>query len=78
MYEKPMWRISTHAALLWDETEKSSQHAKFSGKKMEYFDPEINESYVPYVIETSIGVDRMFLSVLCSAYKEEQLEGNKM
>ena len=42
---------------------------------MEYFDPEINESYVPYVIETSIGVDRMFLSVLCSAYKEEQLEG---
>ncbi len=52
-----------------------SQHAKFSGKKIEYFDPELNESYTPYVIETSIGVDRMFLSVLCSAYKEEQLEG---
>ena len=52
-----------------------SQHAKYSGKKIEYFDPELNESYTPYVIETSIGVDRMFLSVLCSAYKEEQLEG---
>ena len=52
-----------------------SQHAKYSGKKIEYFDPELNQSYTPYVIETSIGVDRMFLSVMCSAYKEEQLEG---
>ena len=52
-----------------------SQHAKYSGKKIEYFDPEINESYTPYVIETSIGVDRMFLSIMCAAYKEEQLEG---
>ncbi len=52
-----------------------SQHAKYSGKKIEYFDPELNESYTPYVIETSIGVDRMFLSIMCAAYKEEQLEG---
>ena len=52
-----------------------SQHAKFSGKKIEYFDPETNESYTPYVIETSIGVDRMFLTVLCHAYEEEALEG---
>ena len=52
-----------------------SQHAKFSGRKIEYFDPDINESYTPYVIETSIGVDRMFLSVLCHAYQEEKLEG---
>ena len=52
-----------------------SQHAKFSGKKIEYFDPETNESYTPYVIETSIGVDRMFLTVLCHAYEEETLEG---
>ena len=52
-----------------------SQHEKFSGKKIQYFDPEINESYTPYVIETSIGVDRMFLSVLCSSYEEEQLPG---
>ena len=42
---------------------------------LEYFDPELNESYTPYVIETSIGVDRMFLSIMCAAYKEEQLEG---
>ena len=52
-----------------------SQHAQFSGKKIEYFDPELNESYTPYVIETSIGVDRMFLSVMSHAYEEEQLEG---
>ncbi len=52
-----------------------SQHEKFSGKKIQYFDPELNESYTPYVIETSIGVDRMFLSVLCSSYEEQELEG---
>lgn len=52
-----------------------SQHEKFSGKKIQYFDPELNESYVPYVIETSIGVDRMFLTVLCSCYENQQLEG---
>lgn len=52
-----------------------SQHEKFSGKSIKYFDPETNESYVPYVIETSIGVDRMFLSVMCHSYEEEELEG---
>ena len=52
-----------------------SQHEKFSGKKIQYFDPELGESYVPYVIETSIGVDRMFLSVFCSSFEEEKLEG---
>ena len=51
------------------------QHAKYSGKKIEYFDPEDNQSFTPYVIETSIGVDRMFLSIMCHAYEEEQLEG---
>lgn len=54
-----------------------SQHAKYSGKKIEYFDPELNESYTPYVIETSIGVDRMFLSVMASAYCEETLENGE-
>ncbi len=49
-------------------------HEKESGKKLRYFDPESNESYVPYVLETSIGLDRMFLAVLSSAFKEEQLE----
>lgn len=50
-----------------------SQHQKFSGKKMTYFDTEINQHYVPYVIETSIGLDRMFLLVLCHAYQEETI-----
>ena len=54
-----------------------SQHEKFSGKNIKYFDPETNESYVPYVIETSIGVDRMFLSIMSSSYCEEQLESGE-
>ncbi len=50
------------------------QHEEYSGKKLQYFDPEINENYVPYVIETSIGLDRMFLAILSTAYKNEVLE----
>ena len=49
-------------------------HQKFSGKKLQFFDPETNESYVPYVIETSIGLDRTFLAVISYAYNEETLE----
>ncbi len=52
-----------------------SQHEKFSGKNIKYFDPELNQSYVPYVVETSIGLDRMFLSIMAGAYTEEELEG---
>ena len=52
-------------------------HQKFSGKKIQYFDPEVGENYVPYVVETSIGVDRMFLAVLSNSYKEEQLENGE-
>ena len=51
-----------------------SRHAEFSGKKLQYFDPETNESYTPYVIETSIGLDRMFLAMFSYAYTEEKLE----
>lgn len=50
------------------------QHEIHSGKKLQYFDPSTNESYVPYVIETSVGLDRLFLSVLSAAYQEESLE----
>ncbi len=50
-----------------------SQHEKHSGKKMQYFDPEINERYTPYVIETSIGLDRMFLAVFSAALQDETL-----
>ena len=50
-----------------------SQHQKYSGKKITYFDPELNESYVPFVVETSIGVDRMFLQIMAASYSEEEL-----
>ncbi|MCK4662393.1 MAG: glycine--tRNA ligase [Bacteroidales bacterium] len=49
------------------------QHQKFSGKKMQYFDNDLNKSYIPYVIETSIGLDRMFLLILSNAYTEEKI-----
>ena len=54
-----------------------SQHEKFSGKNIKYFDPQANENYTPYVIETSIGVDRMFLSIMCHSYEEEKLENGE-
>ncbi len=50
------------------------QHEKFAGKKLQYYDNEKNESFVPYVVETSIGLDRMFLVLMCNALQEEQLE----
>ena len=50
------------------------QHQEYSGKKMQYFDPEKGSSYIPFVIETSIGVDRMFLQVISASYKEEELK----
>jgi len=53
-----------------------SQHEKHSGKKLQYFDPEDNKSYVPYVLETSIGLDRMFLAVFSNSLQEEELENN--
>src|SRR6187551_3443122 len=51
-----------------------SSHEKFSGKKLQYFDSEENANYTPYVVETSVGLDRMFLAVFSSSYKEEKLE----
>ena len=51
-----------------------SSHEKFSGKKLQYFDTEENKNYVPYVLETSVGLDRMFLAVFSKALQEETLE----
>lgn len=51
-----------------------ASHEKYSGKKLQYFDPEQNMSYVPYVVETSIGLDRMFLAVFSNSLREEELE----
>ena len=63
---------------LWGVADRTdydlTQHQKTSGKSMEYFDPETNEKYVPYVIEPSLGVERLFLAVVCDAYDEETLE----
>jgi len=50
------------------------QHEEFSGKKLQYFDPELGENYVPYVVETSIGLDRMFLAILSNSLQTEKLE----
>jgi glycyl-tRNA synthetase len=50
-----------------------SRHQEFSGKKMQYYDPETGKSFVPYVVETSIGLDRTFLSILTAAYCEEEI-----
>src|ERR1044072_92260 len=46
---------------------------EYSKKKLQYFDPETNQNYIPYVIETSIGLDRMFLLTVCNAYEEQDL-----
>ena len=54
-----------------------TQHQRVSGVSQAYLDPETNEKYIPYVIEPSVGVDRMFLTVLCDAYEEEMLDNNE-
>ncbi len=53
-------------------------HEEHSGKKLQYFDNELNENYVPYVVETSVGLDRMFLAVFSTALKEETLEDGSL
>ncbi|MBQ1333639.1 MAG: glycine--tRNA ligase [Lachnospiraceae bacterium] len=55
-----------------------TQHINTSGEDLSYFDDEVNEKYVPYVIEPSLGADRVTLAFLCSAYDEEELEGGDM
>ena len=63
---------------LWGVADRTdydlSQHSNHSGEAMEYFDPETNEKYVPYVIEPSLGADRVLLAFLCNAYDEEVYE----
>ena len=63
---------------LWGVADRTdydlTQHIKTSGKSLEYFDPETNEKYIPYVVEPSLGVERLFLSIVTEAYDEEALE----
>ena len=62
---------------LWGVADRTdydlTQHSKVSGKTLDYFDPETNEKYIPYVIEPSLGVERLFLSIMTEAYDEEVL-----
>ncbi len=53
-----------------------TQHQEFSGKKLEYYDQKNQKRYMPYVIETSVGLDRLTLMVLCDAYREEEIDGD--
>ena len=67
---------------LWGSADRTdydlTQHMKTSGKSLEYFDPETNEKYIPYVIEPSLGVERLFLTIVSEAYDEEEIgEGDK-
>jgi Glycyl-tRNA synthetase (class II) len=65
---------------LWGVADRTdydlNQHIKTSGKDLSYTDPVTNEKYVPYVIEPSLGVERVLLAFLCNAYDEEEIEGD--
>ena len=62
---------------LWGVADRTdydlTQHINTSGKSLDYFDPETNERYIPYVIEPSLGVERLFLAIVCEAYDEENI-----
>ena len=66
---------------LWGVADRTdydlTQHIKTSGKSLDYFDPQTNERYVPYVIEPSLGVERLFLAILTEAYDEEVVDAEK-
>lgn len=75
-YEYPMgWQEveGVHSRTDYD----LARHQEFSGKKMEYFDPQSQERYVPYVVETSVGLDRTVLMLLCEAYDEDSEGGDE-
>ncbi len=82
-YAKAAYDIEYEFPFGWNEFEgihnrtdfDLSRHQQFAGKKLEYFDQERNERYIPYVVETSVGADRTALVVLCDAYHEEVVEG---
>ena len=83
-YAKAACDIQYNFPIGWEElngihhrgTWDLSRHSEFSGKSMEYLDPETNEKYIPNVIEYSIGADRLTLAILCNSYEEEKLEND--
>ena len=82
-YAKAAYDIEYEFPFGWNEFEgihnrtdyDLKRHQQYSGKKLEYFDQERNERYIPYVVETSVGADRCTLALMCDAYHEEQVEG---
>ncbi|MDO8593868.1 MAG: glycine--tRNA ligase [bacterium] len=84
-YAKDAWDIEYEYPFGWNELEgihyrgdyDLSQHQKFSGVDMVYYDEETKERYIPHVIETSVGVDRTMLAVLADAYSEDEMNGEK-
>jgi len=84
-YAKNAWDIQYEYPFGWNELEgihyrgdyDLSQHQKFSGVDMSYFDSETKERYIPHVIETSVGVDRTILMLMCDAYDEDEMNGEK-
>lgn len=83
-YARSAADIQFHFPIGWQEVEgihnrtdfDLSRHQEYSGKKLEYFDPSTREKYIPNVVETSIGLDRSVLMVLCDAYREEEVDGD--
>jgi glycyl-tRNA synthetase len=82
-YAKAAYDIEYEFPFGWNEFEgihnrtdfDLTRHQQASGKKLEYFDQERQERYLPYIVETSVGADRTALALLCDAYAEEQVEG---
>ena len=82
-YAKAAYDIEYEFPFGWQEIEgvhnrtdfDLSRHQEYSGKKLEYFDPATSERYIPYVVETSAGADRVTLTVMADAYREEEVEG---
>ena len=70
----PTWLSPVQVKILPISAEK---HMEYSKESLEYLDPETNEKYIPYVVEPSLGVERLFLTVLCDAYHKEQLENEE-
>ena len=75
-YKAP-WGWAENEGIHWRSDYDLTQHSKFSGKDLSYTDPKTGEKYIPWIVETSGGVDRTFLMLLLDAYKEEDLGDGK-
>jgi glycyl-tRNA synthetase len=75
-YKAP-WGWAENEGIHWRGDYDLTQHSKFSGKDLSYVDPKTGEKYIPWIVETSGGVDRTLLMVLFDAYEEEELENGK-